>query len=97
MGYLDADSLLQLQQYGYQAASLLVYQSVLDAPPGRAFLALIQALQREEPEAALRAYGQWFSALAVAQQSWQTHLVSQLLRAENPFTRQVQRQGASST
>ena len=97
MGYLDADSLLQLQQYGYQAASLLVYQSVLDAPPGRAFLALIQALQREEPEAALRAYGQWFSALAVAQQSWQTHLISQLLRAENPFTRQVQRQGASST
>ncbi len=38
-----------------------------------------------------RAYGQWFLALATQQQSWQYHLIQQILIADNPFSQQAQR------
>ncbi len=86
---MDSDSSPQILQQ--QAASLLLYQAVLQDMPGQAFLALLQALQRERAADCLYAYGVWFRALAERNQSWQNHLVSQILRADNPFTRQAQR------
>jgi predicted AAA+ superfamily ATPase len=38
----------------------------------------------------LIAYGAWFRALATAQQTWQVHLVEQILRSSNPFSQQAQ-------
>ncbi len=85
----EAGSIQSLQQ---QAASLLLYQSVLEGEAGQAFLALLKAIR--QPDTAgiqcLQAYGCWFKALAEAGQSWQDYLITQLLRAENPFTRQAQ-------
>ncbi len=80
-----------------QAASLLVYQAVLTDEVGRAFLALLKTIDKlrhsleHDKKDYLHAYGRWFYALAHKNQSWQDYLVEKILRANNPFTRQVQR------
>ncbi|MEO0535537.1 MAG: ATP-binding protein [Cyanobacteria bacterium P01_A01_bin.123] len=90
MGYLDPIVLDTLGHYRRQAASLLIYQAVLDTPPSQAFLHLLGVLEAGESEVILRAYGRWFKTLANAQQTWQSHLIQQILRAENGFTHQIQ-------
>lgn len=86
-----------VQMLLHQAASLLVYQSVLNGTVGQTFLALLEALRQAERNTAaentdcLRAYGDWFNALAGCKQSWQDYLLTQLLHADNPFTQQAQR------
>ncbi|MBD3881008.1 ATP-binding protein [Phormidium tenue FACHB-886] len=84
------EAILGLQR---QAASLLLYQAVLENTIGRAFLALLVALQQPDDTgtASLHAYGQWFQALATTGVSWQSFLLTEMLQAENPFTQQVQR------
>ncbi|UBF27932.1 ATP-binding protein [Kovacikia minuta CCNUW1] len=80
-----------------QAASLLIYQSVLDGEVGLAFLELLQTLCHAEQTDAtgrldcLRAYSRWFKSLASRNQSWQDYLLTGILKDDNPFTRQVQR------
>lgn len=87
---VSADAVLQ------QAASLLVYQSVLETEIGRAFLDLLQSIHRAKRAptlktiSCLRAYGRWFRLLAERHQSWQEYLLAQLLQDDNPFSRQVQ-------
>ena len=88
-----------LQDLQQQAASLLLYQTVLENQIGRAFLYLLETLslalrpgaEQGDRLTPLRAYGQWFRALASQQQTWQTYLLTQLLRADNPFSQQAQR------
>ncbi len=81
----------------YQAASLLVYQTVLSNEVGSAFLALLKTIDKlqhsleHDKKEYLYAYGRWFYALAHKNQSWQNYLVEQILRADNPFTEQVQK------
>jgi predicted AAA+ superfamily ATPase len=81
----------------YQAASLLVYQAVLSGEVGSAFLELLKTVDKvqhsleHDKKDYLYAYGRWFYALAQTNQSWQDYLVEQILRADNPFTRQVQK------
>lgn len=84
-----ADFIPSLQ---YQAASLLLYQSVLHNPVGEAFVNLLASLRQGELDGlnCLYAYGRWFNALASTTQSWQDYLITQILRDDNPFTRQVQ-------
>lgn len=84
-------SLTFLQSLRHQAASLLLYQSVLDSAAATAFLRLLDALNQSEGQTALQAYGQWFQCLADAEMSWSDWVVMHLLYADNPFTRQVQR------
>ncbi len=81
-----------IQSLQRQAASLLLYQSVLNGEVGQAFVNLLQALRHCEPEGlnCLRAYGIWFKALARRNQSWQDYLLTQILRDDNPFTQQAQ-------
>ncbi|MEO1389144.1 MAG: ATP-binding protein [Cyanobacteria bacterium J06634_6] len=84
------ESLTEIQQYRQQAAALLLYQSVFASDIGQAFLALLEALMVEDAITAAQAYGQWFSALATKQQSWQQHLTQQILLADNAFSQQAQ-------
>jgi hypothetical protein len=76
-----------------QAASLLLYQSVLRNDVGKAFLRILQTLSQGEAEQTdcLVAYGNWFKILAAHGQSWQDFLIRQILQDENPFSVQVQR------
>ncbi len=88
-------SLISLQ---YQAASLLVYQSVLETEIGQTFVQLLHALVQNyrTPEKSdvsidcLQLYGRWFKALARQGQSWQDYLFTQILASDNPFTQQAQ-------
>ncbi len=98
---MDNQVIASLQFLQRQAASLLLYQSVLNHEVGRAFLDLMQALRHTYQMQALRhsdidevgciqAYGSWFKALAANNESWQDYLITQILTDDNPFTRQVQ-------
>ncbi|MEH2318859.1 ATP-binding protein [Nostoc sp.] len=75
-----------------QAASLLLYQSVLQGEVGMAFLELLQAIRYTDADArgCLQAYGSYFHALAAKNQNWEDYLITQLLFAENPFTKLAQ-------
>ncbi|MEH1861168.1 MAG: ATP-binding protein [Nostoc sp.] len=72
-----------------QAASLLLYQSVLQGEVGMAFLELLQAIRYTDTDArgCLQAYGSYFHALAARNQNWEDYLITQILFSENPFTR----------
>jgi hypothetical protein len=85
-------SMNNYQLLNSQAASLLLYQAVLKNPLGRAFLHLIQGLERggNPSPSILLAYGSWFSQLAHNRQSWQDYLLEQILLDDNPFSRQAQ-------
>jgi len=96
---LDRAAIAQIQSYAQQSASLLLYQSVLASDIGITWRSLLNALISagsdlpDEPSHAVRcaaAYGQWFSALANARQSWHQHLISQILLADNAFAKQAQ-------
>ncbi|MGB3293780.1 MAG: ATP-binding protein [Phormidesmis sp.] len=87
---LDEDAVAKIQTYRQQSATLLLYQSVLTSDIGQTFLSLLSALAEGKPIDCALAYGQWFSALATRQQSWQHHLVTQMLAAENAFSQQAQ-------
>ncbi|NDJ25415.1 DUF815 domain-containing protein [Nostoc sp. B(2019)] len=75
-----------------QAASLLLYQSVLQGEVGVAFLDLLQAIRYTDADArgCLQAYGTYFHALAARNQNWEDYLITQILISENPFTRLAQ-------
>jgi uncharacterized protein len=76
-----------------QAASLLLYQSVLTGTVGESSIYLWETLANEGKQiACLQAYGRWFKALAQTNLSWQEYLIQQILRDENPFSQQAQRQ-----
>jgi hypothetical protein len=91
MGGLASQEIATVQHYRQQAIGLLLYQSVLQTPVSRALLALLDALCTADTDQCLRSYGIWFRAQAEAQQSWQSHLLAQILRSENPFSTQAQR------
>lgn len=92
MGGLAAKAIASVQRYRQQAVGLLLYQSVLETPISRALLNLLDALCLEDAAQCLMAYGVWFRTLAEYQQTWQVHLLEQILVADNPFSQQVQRQ-----
>ena len=84
-----------ITQYRQQAASLLLYQAVLDNTVGHTFLSLLEALNSSkgltnERAHCLTAYGQWFQALANTGKSWGEYLIGQILIADNAFTRAAQ-------
>jgi predicted AAA+ superfamily ATPase len=75
---------------------LLLYDTVFQTAPGRAFVALLEAVSQSEGTTSLRAYAAWFQALASTGESWGGHLLRQIAYADNPFTLQSQ-QGELST
>lgn len=82
----------KVQYLQRQAASLLLYQSVLQGEVGMAFLELLQAIRYTDADArgCLQAYGSYFHALAAKNQNWEDYLITQLLFSENPFTKLAQ-------
>ncbi|MBD2361092.1 ATP-binding protein [Anabaena minutissima FACHB-250] len=88
----SSSSYAQVQLLQRQAASLLLYQSLLQDEVGIAFLELLQAIRYSDADGCrcLQAYGSYFHALADKQQTWEDYLITQILMAENPFTRLAQ-------
>ncbi|MDH6089929.1 ATP-binding protein [Umezakia ovalisporum] len=84
----------QVQFLQCQAASLLLYQSVLESEVGMAFLDLLQAIRYTDADArsCLKAYGNYFYALTAGEQNWEDYLISQILVSENPFSKLAQQQ-----
>jgi len=95
---MDAIAIASIQFLQRQAASLLLYQSVLDDAPGIAFLNLLQTLRHRDPDGLSyqQAYGKWVKALANKNQSWQDYLLTKIIRDENPFSQQAQKQELAS-
>ncbi|HEY9624908.1 MAG TPA: ATP-binding protein [Crinalium sp.] len=88
---MNEHAIQSIQGFQHQAASLLLYQSVLSGEIGQAFLNVLETLRYSDSSAScLRAYGDWFITLATHHQSWQDYLLSQILLADNPFTQQAQ-------
>jgi predicted AAA+ superfamily ATPase len=89
---MDSKVLASIQFLQRQAASLLLYQSVLTGEVGQVFLNLLQVLSHSDGAglSCLQAYGRWFNAIAASNQSWQDYMITQILTDDNPFTRQVQ-------
>lgn len=81
---------LKLQALTLQASSLCLYQEVLEQPLAAAWLTLVQSLLAGDPLVASRAYGHWFRQLAMANADWAETVVSAILTADNPFSRQAQ-------
>ncbi len=75
-----------------QAASLLLFQSVLSGEVGQAFIKLLEGFLHSDSDGltSLHAYGRWFNALARRNQSWQDYILTQILRDDNPFSQQAQ-------
>ncbi|MEA5619526.1 ATP-binding protein [Cronbergia sp. UHCC 0137] len=84
----------EIQFFQRQAASLLLYQSVLQGEIAIAFLDLLQAIRYTDADGrdCLQAYGNYFRALAASNQTWEEYLINQILVAENPFTKLLQQQ-----
>ncbi|MFN6536055.1 MAG: ATP-binding protein [Nostoc sp. EkiNYC01] len=94
MPMANTSSHTKVQYLQRQAASLLLYQSVLQGEVGMAFLDLLQAIRYTDADArgCLQAYGSYFHALAAKNQNWEDYIITQILFCENPFTRLAQQQ-----
>ncbi|MEH2008887.1 ATP-binding protein [Nostoc sp.] len=92
MPMASTSSYTKVQYLQRQAASLLLYQSVLQGEVAMAFLELLQAIRYTESDArgCLQAYGSYFHALAARNQNWEDYLITQILFSENPFTKLAQ-------
>ena len=90
----STSSYAKVQFLQRQAASLLLYQSVLQSEVGNAFLDLLQAIRYTDADAlgCLQAYGIYFHALALRHQNWEDYLITQILISENPFSRLAQQE-----
>jgi uncharacterized protein len=90
---MDSQTIARIQFLQRQAASLLLYQSVLIEQTGIAFLELLQAIRYKDADArgCLQAYGNYFKSLASQNLNWEEYLILQMLRDDNPFSRAAQK------
>jgi uncharacterized protein len=83
-------------QIKQKAASLLLYQAILQTGPGLAFITLLSALEQQEiggistQEICLRAYGDWYYTVVKDYPGWLNYGLQHILWAENPLTLQMQ-------
>ncbi len=98
MSALNSQAIAQIRYLQRLAASLLLYRSVFQSPAGQAFLDLLQALHHSDASGfdCLLAYGNWFKIQAAKNLSWQDWLIAEILRDENPFSRQAQQRDLAS-
>ena len=84
----------KIQFLQYQAASLLVYRSLLQTEVGLAWMGVLAALLDSGGKAIapVAAYAQWFEALTKENQGWQDYLIAQIFQADNAFSQQAQGQ-----
>jgi uncharacterized protein len=91
---VNTSSYAKVQFFQRQAASLLLYQSVLENEVGKSFLHLLQTIRYADADGrdCLQAYGHYFQALAMINQNWEQFIIGQILLAANPFTKLAQQQ-----
>lgn len=91
---INTSSYAKVQFFQRQAASLLLYQSVLENDVGKSFLHLLQTIRYADADGrdCLQAYGRYFQSLAVTGQNWEQFLIQQILWADNPLTKLAQKQ-----
>lgn len=94
MSNLSSETIAQIRALQRQASSLLIYQSVLQGEIAQAFLNLLAFLRQPEDHnfAGLAAYGHFFQLQASSNLSWPDFLIAEILRADNPFSQQIQQQ-----
>lgn len=80
----------RLQRLRAQAAGLIFYAGVLEAPAGHAFLQLLDALIQQQPVAAVTAYSTWLRSLLSDRQSWPQWLMHAIRSDDNQFSRWAQ-------
>ncbi|AZB71381.1 ATP-binding protein [Synechococcus elongatus] len=80
----------RLQRLRAQAAGLIFYSGVLEAPAGQAFLQLLDALIQQQPIAAVSAYSSWLRSLLSDRQSWPQWLMRAIRSDDNQFSRWAQ-------
>lgn len=75
-----------------QIYSLVLYQGLFKQNAGKFFLEFLSTLEASDQSKyqCLKAYGEWFQALAKQQQSWQDYLITAILQDENPFSNAAQ-------
>lgn len=83
----------EIQSHRQALATLLIYGDSFQDEVGQAFVTLLEAVASQSTMESLRAYGQWFTALATAQETWSSYLQRRIIYADNPFTQQVQHRG----
>ncbi|MEE3717545.1 ATP-binding protein [Tumidithrix elongata RA019] len=91
-------TIYQVQSY---IASLLLYQDTLAQPAGQTYRHLLQTLIESAEGirselSCLKAYGEWFKAIAQTGQSWRDYILQQILTADNPFSQQAQKRDFAS-
>jgi hypothetical protein len=86
------------RQFPGQAPVLFLYRELLEHPCCQAYLALLKVLEQPDVSEALilQSYSRWFHTVAATGLGWQAWLEEQILRADNPFTQQVQFQPLSA-
>lgn len=75
------------------AASLTIYQPVLENDVGRAFISTLESilnLEYNSSTVCLKNYSFFLRALVAQEQSWEEFILEQTLLTDNSFTRQVQ-------
>lgn len=77
---------VQVDTCRHQVNGLLLYAEVLADPVGEALLHLLDSVLAGDGATALRAYGAWFRALAMAGPAWPAHLIQRMLWDSNPFS-----------
>lgn len=61
------------------AASLLLFQSVMEGKPAQAFLKVLVSLQRKSKEEVLSSYGSFYREMASStSKSWQDYLLDEV-------------------
>ncbi len=80
----------QAQKYRLIIEGLLVFRQIFDDPLGKTFLELLWAVANGEVIQSLRAYGDWFQALATHGETWGNYLLRQLAYADNAFAKRSQ-------
>ncbi|MGP0128926.1 MAG: ATP-binding protein [cyanobacterium endosymbiont of Rhopalodia musculus] len=89
------NQLKQFDDFLYpKISSLLLYQSIFKSEVGQTFICLLYSIYSRDKQTlnleSLKAYGNFFNALARTGKSWQDYLISEILLNENPFSQQVQ-------
>ncbi|MDY7005252.1 MAG: ATP-binding protein [Cyanobacteriota bacterium] len=93
MSSLDYKTIAQIHNLQKQIASLLLYQSVLKNPVGETFIQLLQSLSKNNVNEieCIQTYSNCFRTIASRNISWQEYIISQIIKDDNPFSKQVQK------
>jgi predicted AAA+ superfamily ATPase len=92
----EAKIIVEAQTLKHRTDGLLLFRDIFQSPPGQAFLTLLSAIVNQEAALSLRAYSDWFQALATSGESWANHVRRQIAWADNAFSQQVQSSGLAT-